>query len=152
MVDTETQTVDEYTRDDVLLEVKDLKAWFPIRKGFFRMVAGHVKAVDGVSLSIRRGETLGLVGESGCGKTTLGRTILRLVQATGGRVLYRLNGQLTDVLKLDARGMFNMRKRMQVIFQDPYSSLNPRMTVGDLVGEYLRVHGVPKREREQRIV
>ena len=125
---------------DILLEVRDLKKYFPIRRGLFSRVSGQVKAVDGVSFTVRRGETLGLVGESGCGKTTTGRVILRLAEATGGEV--RFDG--LDVLSLGRRALRAVRRRMQVIFQDPYSSLNPRMTVGGILAEALKVHGLAK--------
>ena len=137
------------TQDNVLIEIKDLRTWFPIKKGFLQRVVGHVKAVDGVTLTIRKGETLGLVGESGCGKTTLGRTILRLVKASAGAVRYRLDDKLVDVLSMEPDQMFEMRKRMQIVFQDPFSSLDPRMSVGDVVGEYLDIHNVLN--RQQRI-
>ena len=133
---------------DSLVQIKDLKTWFPVKKGFLRRVVGHVKAVDGVNLEIRHGETVGLVGESGCGKTTLGRTVLRLIPATAGHVAYRVNGDLTDLFELDQAELAGMRKRMQIIFQDPFSSLNPRMSVGDIVGEFLKIHRVPAREEK----
>ena len=123
-----------------ILEVQDLKKYFPVTRGFLSRAAGFVKAVDGVSFSLERGETLGLVGESGCGKTTTGRAILRLTEATGGRV--RFDG--VDVLSLDRRQLRSLRRRMQIIFQDPYSSLNPRRTVGGTLGEALRVHKLAK--------
>jgi len=122
--------------DDILLRVKDLKKHFPIKKGLFSRVVGQVKAVDGVSFELRRGEVLGLVGESGCGKTTTGRVILRLIEATGGEVWY----EDQDVLKLDKRAMRAMRRKMQIVFQDPYSSLNPRLTVGSMIEEALTIH------------
>ena len=122
--------------DQPLLEVRDLKKHFPINRGIFSKTVGYVRAVDGVSLNIRKGETLGLVGESGCGKTTAGRTILRLIEATGGEV--RFDGQ--DVLNLDKKALRAIRRRMQIIFQDPYSSLNPRMTVGGMLNEALTIH------------
>ncbi len=131
-----------------LLEVRDLKTHFPIRRGVLSRVTGWVKAVDGVSFDVRRGKTLGLVGESGCGKTTVGRTILRLIPATEGSV--RFDGQ--PVFELDRRRMVQLRRRMQVIFQDPVGSLNPRMNVGTIVGEALGVHGIATgRERERRV-
>ncbi len=121
-----------------LLEVRGLKKHFPIRGGMLSRVKEWVKAVDGVSFSVAPGQTLGLVGESGCGKTTVGRTLLRLVPATGGEVLF----QGKDVLKLPARKLRSIRPRMQIIFQDPYGSLNPRMTIEQIVGEALEVYGV----------
>ena len=128
--------------DEPLLQVKDLRTWFPIRRGLLQRVDGHVKAIDGVSFHIGRGETLGLVGESGCGKTTVGRTILRLVEATGGTVTF--GG--VDVFSLGPSAMRQMRRRMQIIFQDPGGSLNPRMRVGRIVGEPLEVHGMARGE------
>jgi oligopeptide transport system ATP-binding protein len=121
---------------DALLAVRDLKKYFPVRKGFFGREVAQVRAVDGVSFWVRRGETLGLVGESGSGKTTAGRTVLRLLPATGGEVDF--DGQ--DVFALDERGLRRFRRRAQMIFQDPYGSLNPRMTVGDTIREVLKVH------------
>ena len=121
-----------------ILEVSDLRTYFPIRKGLLQRVVGHHKAVDGVSFSIARGETLGLVGESGCGKTTVGRTVLALQPATGGQVLFE--GQ--EVFAQDAASLRRMRRNMQIIFQDPGGSLNPRMRVGRIVGEPLEVHGL----------
>jgi oligopeptide/dipeptide ABC transporter ATP-binding protein len=126
----------------ILLEVKNLKKHFPIQKGFLRRVIGHVRAVDGVSFFIREGETLGLVGESGCGKTTTGRVILRAMEATAGEVWYRKDGQMVDIFRVPSRHMKPFRREMQIIFQDPFSSLNPRMTVMDIVGEPLRIHGI----------
>jgi len=121
---------------DVLLSVRNLTKHFPIKRGLLGRAAGTVRAVDGVSFDIRRGETLGVVGESGCGKTTLGRSILRLIEPTSGEV--RFDG--TNVLGLDGSAMRAMRRRMQIIFQDPFSSLNPRMSVGSIVKEGLIVH------------
>ncbi len=122
--------------DGPLVAVEGLRKYFPIRRGVFSRVVGHVKALDGVSFEVRRGETLGLVGESGCGKTTCGRVLLRLLDATDGRVTF--DG--ADVLSLGRGELRALRRRMQIIFQDPYSSLNPRMTVGAMIGEALKVH------------
>ncbi|RLS91464.1 MAG: ABC transporter ATP-binding protein [Planctomycetota bacterium] len=130
----------------VLLEVKNLRTWFPVRKGLLQRTVGHFKAVDDVSFNIARGETLGLVGESGCGKTTVGRTILRLIQATGGEV--RFEGK--SVFAAGALELRSLRRQMQIIFQDPGGSLNPRMRVGSIIGEPLEVHGMTKSADETR--
>lgn len=121
-----------------LLDVRDLRKHFPIRGGLFSTVRETVKAVDGVSFTLGKGKTLGLVGESGCGKTTVGRTLLRLIPATGGEV--RFEGQ--NLLTMEAGQLRQLRQRMQIIFQDPYGSLNPRMTIEQVIGEALAVHGI----------
>lgn len=144
--------------EDRLLQVSGMKKYFPVRRGVFRRVVGHVKAVDDVDMFIREGETLGLVGESGCGKTTAGRTILRLIEPTAGEILFRSSelgngsGKIVDIAKADKRELKHLRRDMQIIFQDPYSSLNPRMTVASIVGEPLVVHGIGnKKERNDRV-
>ena len=119
----------------ILLETKDLSKYFTAKKGLLNRNPSVVKAVDHVSLSVRKGETLGLVGESGCGKSTLGRTILRLIPATEGQVMY--NGE--DILTYDKKKMWEMRRKLQIIFQDPYASLNPRMTIGEIIEEPLKI-------------
>ena len=124
--------------NDILLQVDDLMMHFPIYRGVFQRQVGAVRAVDGVSFGVKRGETLGLVGESGCGKSTTGRTILQLYKPTAGNVHF----EGKDLVKLKGEEMRHMRRKMQMIFQDPYASLNPRMTVGQLVGEPLQVHNV----------
>ncbi len=127
--------------NDTLLEVNDLKQWFPIRKGFLQRVVGHVKAVDGVSFDIQRNEALGLVGESGSGKTTVGRAVLRLYDPTAGEIWYTTaDGERIDIANIDQGEMKPLRKEMRMIFQDPFSSLNPRLTVKDLIGEPLIIH------------
>ena len=130
----------------ILLEVKNLKTWFPVRRGLLQRTVGNVKAVDDVSFFVRRGETLGLVGESGCGKTTVGRTILRLIPNSGGEVHF--DGK--DVLAAGALDLRKLRREMQIIFQDPGGSLNPRMRVGGIISEPLEVHGITKSEDETR--
>jgi oligopeptide transport system ATP-binding protein len=132
-----------------LLEVRNLKKWFPVHAGLLRRIAGHVRAVDGVDLAIGEGETLGLVGESGCGKTTLARTILRLIEPTSGQILLR--GE--DITTLPRGELRRRRREMAMIFQDPYASLDPRQTVGEIVAEPLDIHGlvVDKHERERRV-
>jgi peptide/nickel transport system ATP-binding protein/oligopeptide transport system ATP-binding protein len=131
-----------------LLEVRDLKKHFPINSGLLSRASGQVYAVDGVSLHIDRGETLGLVGESGCGKSTVGRTLLKLLEPTSGTI--RLAGE--DITGLDAVQMLPYRRRMQMIFQDPYASLNPRMSAGEIVGEPMLIHQVAaKTERRERV-
>jgi oligopeptide/dipeptide ABC transporter ATP-binding protein len=133
---------------NVLLKVHGLRTHFPVRRGLFGRTVGYVRAVDGVSFEIRRGRTLGLVGESGCGKTTTGRTILRLIEATEGDVYFE-NVPVFDLTPAELR---QLRREMQIVFQDPFGSLNPRMTVGGIVGEALTVHGVARgREREDRV-
>jgi peptide/nickel transport system ATP-binding protein len=136
-------------REGALLEVENLKVWFPIKSGIFldRHV-GDIKAVDDVSLTIRRGETLGLVGESGCGKSTVGRTILRLYEPTAGRIVF--DGK--DITTMSQSDLRPLRRRMQMVFQDPYASLNPRHSVGRIVGEPLRVHGLSgKKDTAKRV-
>ena len=133
--------------EDIILEVKNLKMYFPVGSGFLsRKPVGYVKAVDDVSFTVKRGETLGLVGESGCGKTTTGRCILQLYKPTAGQVIF--DGQ--DLTSMNSKTMRGMRREMQVIFQDPYSSLNPRMTAGNIIGEPLIVHGLVANKTEYR--
>ena len=146
MIDAHTERVARLTGKPAL-EVTDLRKHFPIRTGLVSRVTGHVHAVDGISFSIGRGETLGLVGESGCGKSTAGRTVLKLMEPTSGTI--KLHGR--DITHLGKAGMRPLRRKMQLVFQDPFSSLNPRMSAGDIVGEPLSIHGLAsggeKRER-----
>ncbi|MBW2148813.1 MAG: ATP-binding cassette domain-containing protein [Deltaproteobacteria bacterium] len=140
------------SRNNILLEVKNLKKHFPIRKGILKREVARAKAVDGIDMYIREGETLGLVGESGCGKTTAGRSLLRLIEPTAGEIIFRskkLAGpgeeyRMVNVAAASHKLLMTLRRDMQIIFQDPYSSLNPRMTVGAIIGEPLLVHGLAK--------
>jgi oligopeptide transport system ATP-binding protein len=137
-----------WTPADPLVEVRGLKTWFPVSSGVLQRTVAHVHAVDGVDLEIKKGETLGLVGESGCGKSTLGRTIIRMIEPTAGKVLFK--GQ--DLSKLSGTAMRRMRREMAMIFQDPFASLDPRQTVGDIVGEPLDIHHLATgRKRQERI-
>jgi peptide/nickel transport system ATP-binding protein/oligopeptide transport system ATP-binding protein len=136
------------TDSNTLLEVNNLKKHFPIKGGILRRTVATVKAVDGVSFAVHRGETLGLVGESGCGKTTTGRTVLRLERATSGEVLF----EGKDVLKAGSRQMKALRRDMQIVFQDPYASLDPRLTVGESIAEGLVIHGIGNQnDRRERV-
>jgi oligopeptide/dipeptide ABC transporter ATP-binding protein len=146
---TKPQLTRAWTAADPLVEIRGLKTWFPITAGVLQRTVAHVRAVDGVDLSIRQGETLGLVGESGCGKSTLGRSILRLVEPTAGEVLFK-GQQLT---RLSGAEMRRMRREVAMIFQDPFASLDPRQTVGEIVGEPLDIHGLAqnRRQRQERI-
>lgn len=129
----------------VLLSIRDVKQYFPIKKTSFREEQKYVKANDGISLDIYEGETLGLVGESGCGKSTFGRTILQLYPQTDGEILYRKDDEMIDLKSQKPEVMRELRRELQLIFQDPYSSLNPRMTAGQIIGEGLTSHGIYKR-------
>jgi len=157
-------TVEEFTKDlvipnservvkqkklfekDPLLKIKNLKTYFPIRNGFFGGISSHVKAVDNVTFDVYPGETLGLVGESGCGKTTIGRTIIRLEEPTDGEMIYK--GK--DIAKMNSRELREFRKEVQIIFQDPYSSLNPRMTIGNAIMEPMQVHGILENDEQRK--
>ena len=141
------------TESNVILEVKDLKLHFPIRYGIFQRVVGHIKAVDGVSFKLRDGEVMGLVGESGCGKTTVGRTLLRLYDPTDGEIWYhRTTGERVNLAQLKQKEMKRLRRELRMIFQDPFSSLNPRLTVRDIIAEPLEIHGVAHgRDADNRV-
>ncbi|MFN2110414.1 MAG: ABC transporter ATP-binding protein [Anaerolineae bacterium] len=147
------KAIESSMRSDAMLEVQNLKMHFPIYGGFFRRVVGQVKAVDGVNLFIRPGETLGLVGESGCGKTTTGRCIIRAYKPLDGRILYRReDGSVVDLALMDDQSLKPYHREIRLIFQDPYSSLNPRMPAVDLVGEPMKVNKVAKgQELEDRV-
>lgn len=138
---------------DIILEVNGLRKYFPITTTFWRRTIGHVKAVDDVRFSVLRGETLGLVGESGCGKTTLGRCVLRAIEPSAGEVVYRLDAdRQIDIMSLDQDELRPLRRNMQMVFQDPYSSLDPRMTVLDIIGEPLHINQIGRKaERTDRV-
>ena len=138
--------------NDILLDVRNLRKHFPITEGFMKRVVGQVKAVDGVSFSIKRQETLGLIGESGCGKTTVGRTVLRAIEPTGGEIYLEDEGEMVNVCELSKQELRRFRRHMQMVFQDPYSSLNARMTVFDIVAEPLVVNKIARgTELEDRV-
>ncbi|MDD3931403.1 MAG: ATP-binding cassette domain-containing protein [Clostridiaceae bacterium] len=137
---------------DVLLNIKDLKKYFPITAGFFKKTVGHIRAVDDISLYVKRGETVGLVGESGCGKTTLGKCIVRLQQPTAGALEYRFGEKFSDMLQLSKKEKFAAHRKIQMVFQDPYSSLNPVKNIFTAFDEPMRVHGMKNpEERKEKI-
>lgn len=140
------QAHEELYKRDKILEIKNLKTWFPAQKSMFGKVLSYTKAVDDVSIDVYEGETLGLVGESGCGKTTLGRSILKLTDVMEGQIFYKRQ----EILRMKESDFREMRKQMQIIFQDPYSSLNPRITIGDAIMEPMKVHGILKNSKERR--
>ena len=137
---------------EILLSIKDLKTYFPIKKGVIKRTVGAVKAVDGINLDIYKGETIALVGESGCGKTTLGKAILNLVKSTNGEVLYNFDGKFQDILKLNQEEMKMARSKMQIIFQDPYSSLNPAFTIFGSLRESLSTYGIKSKQTQRKII
>ncbi len=138
--------------DSVLLDVRNLRKYFSVQKGFLKRVVGVVKAVDDVSFRVRQGETLGLVGESGCGKTTVARSILRAIEPTAGQVLFPINGKMLDIIQASKKELRLARQNCQMVFQDPYASLNPRQRVRDIIGEPLLVNGIARgKALEERV-
>ena len=136
---------------EVLFQVKNLKTYFPVKEGLLKKVTGNVKAVDGVSFEVYRGETLGVVGESGCGKSTMGKTVMRLLNPTDGEILYRMGGEMKDVAKFNKKELFDFRKEVQMVFQDPYSALNPSKKIGEAFEEPLKIHGIKDQKKRQGV-
>ena len=137
---------------EVLLDLKEIKTYFPIKKGIFRKTVGYVKAVDDISIKVYKGETLGLVGESGCGKTTLGKSILQLVRASSGEMNYKFEDGMKDICKLNRRELDQARKKLQIVFQDPHSSLNPAFTVYQQLSDPLKKFGVKSKKERIQII
>ena len=137
---------------DIILSIQNLKTYFPIKKGVFRKVVGHIKAVDDVSIDIYRGETLGLVGESGCGKTTLGKTILKLINPSDGKIYFNDKQKKRDILNLNYGEMKDIRKKLQIVFQDPHSSLNPAYTVFGSLEDPLKIYGIKSKSERRRVI
>ncbi len=136
----------------IVFDIRNLRTWYPLRKGMLKRHVGDVKAVDDLSLTVYKGETLGVVGESGCGKSTLGKSIMRLENPTGGEVLYNFDGEFKDIMRFDRQELFQFRKRVQMVFQDPYSALNPVKRVYDSFSEPLKVHGYKSAEERQGMI
>ena len=142
----------ETEKKEVIFKIKNLKTWFPIKKGLMKKIVGNVKAVDDVSIEVYKGETLGIVGESGCGKSTFGKTVMMLEKPTDGEVLFNYNGEYKDVTKFTKNEMFEFRKKVQMVFQDPYSALNPQKKIYTSFEEPLKTHGVSSVEEREKIM
>jgi oligopeptide/dipeptide ABC transporter ATP-binding protein len=137
---------------EILMEITDLKKYYPVTEGIFKKVKGYVKAVDNISLSVMKGETLGIVGESGCGKTTLGKCIVRLQKPTDGKLYFKFEEGMKDILSLDKDESFKTRRKIQMVFQDPFSSLNPKINIINAFDEPLRIHGIGDRRARKEII
>lgn len=137
---------------EILFQIKDLQQWFPIKKGLMKKTVGHVKAVDGITLNVYKGETLGIVGESGCGKSTFGKSIMMLEKPTGGEVLFHFEDGFKDITKLSGKDMLRFRKQVQMVFQDPYSALNPQKKIYTSFEDPLKVHGITSKEEREEIM
>lgn len=142
----------DYSNREVLFRIKDLQQWFPIKKGIMKKTVGHVKAVDGITLDVYRGETLGIVGESGCGKSTFGKSIMMLEKPTGGEVLFNFEGEFKDITKFSGKEMLAFRKQVQMVFQDPYSALNPQKKIYTSFEDPLKVHGIRSVEEREKMM
>ena len=142
----------ENNKKEVMFKAEGLKVWFPITKGIFKKVIGHVKAVDGVDVEVYKGETLGIVGESGCGKTTVGKAIMMLEKPTAGKVLFNYDGEMRDVTQFKKKDLFNFRRKVQMVFQDPYSALNPMKKVSTAMNEPLKIHGFDSQEKRDQVI
>lgn len=137
---------------EIIFKIRNLQTWFPITKGFMKKVVGHVKAVDDVSLDVYKGETLGIVGESGCGKSTFGKTVMMLEKPTGGQVLFDYDGEYKDITQFNKEEMFEFRKKVQMVFQDPYSALNPQKKIYSSFEEPLKTHGITSQEEREKMM
>ena len=137
---------------EIIFKIRNLQTWFPITKGFMKKVVGHVKAVDDVSLDIYKGETLGIVGESGCGKSTFGKTVMMLEKPTGGQVMFNYDGDYKDITKFNKDEMFEFRKKVQMVFQDPYSALNPQKKIYESFEEPLKTHGISSQSEREAVM
>lgn len=138
--------------ENVLFQIRDLRMWFPIKKGILKKTVGYVKAVDNITLDVYKGETLGIVGESGCGKSTLGKTIMMLTKPTGGQILYNCDGELKDITQFNSQELLQFRKKVQMVFQDPYSALNPLKKIYTAFEEPLKLHGINSRAEREEIM